>query len=172
MVLSVFALVVSLVVLPMVSARNPNAPGPGHAKSSLVNGHLYLCQEEDDGSIVEGGAWGTMVYTLSGPTFEFVFNGFGLEADLPYVLICAPPNGEPLKCLGGGVIVGDIAGQPKMQIQDEFETGDFTDAEILLVPSGDVRCNDGEILYINTDKYLYGQKLISFDDTDDSDEEN
>ena len=73
MVLSVFAMVVSLVVLPMVSAKNPNAPGPGHRKSGVVLGHLDLFQEKEDGSIVEGGAWGTMAYTLSGPTFEFVF---------------------------------------------------------------------------------------------------
>ena len=78
-ILAVVAVVVGLMVVPVIS-KGPS----GQAGKSNV-GHLYL-YEKDEGTweIIEGGAWGKMKYNLSGSTFDFVFNGHGLElhADL------------------------------------------------------------------------------------------
>ena len=60
----------------------------GQAGKSNV-AHLYLYQKDTEGdwSVVDGGAWGKMKYNLSGPTFDFVFNGHRLEPDTSYSLI-------------------------------------------------------------------------------------
>jgi len=58
----------------------------GPAGNSNV-GHLYLCEKDASWSIVPDGAWGKLKYNLSGPTFDFVFNGHGLQPNTPYSLI-------------------------------------------------------------------------------------
>ena len=70
----------------------------GQAGKSNI-GHLYLRQKDSDGadndpetaednwSIVDKGAWGKLKYNLSGPTFDFVFNGHRLEQGIEYSLI-------------------------------------------------------------------------------------
>ena len=81
-ILAVVAAVVGLMVVPVVS-QGPSGP----AGNSNV-GHLYLYEKNPDTwEIVDGGAWGKMKYNLSGPTFDFVFNGHGLEAGWSYTLI-------------------------------------------------------------------------------------
>ena len=76
-------LMLMLVMAVPVMAAGKN----GQAGKSNV-GHLYLSEKDPrTWAIVEDGAWGKMKYNLSGSTFDFVFNGQGLEADTGYSLI-------------------------------------------------------------------------------------
>lgn len=80
MVALVLAVAASLVATPVLAGKNGQA-----GKSNVA--HLYLYEKNASWEIVEDGAWGKMKYNLSGPTFDFVFNGHGLEAYTNYSLI-------------------------------------------------------------------------------------
>ena len=119
--------------------------------------------------IVEDGAWGKMKYNLSGSTFDFVFNGHGLEAGGDYTLIYYPDPwpGNGLICLGEGTAnpEGDV------HIASSVDTGDLpidTDendgAKIWLVLSDDVDCGNKMIGWSPTE-YLFEGDVIEFDDT-------
>jgi len=140
--------------------------------------HLYL-YEKTPGPltapwpIVEGGAWGKMTYNLSGFTFDFVFNGHGLEQGTEYTLIYYPDPwpGLDLICLGEGTVnaEGDV------HIAGSVNTGDLpTDvdnvplggAKIWLVLSDDINC-DVQFYGWNPTKYLFEGDVITFEDTND-----
>ena len=64
------------------------AKGPDGAAGKSNMAHLYLYEKNPaDWSIVDGGAWGKMTYNQSGPTFDYVFNGHGLQPNEKYSLI-------------------------------------------------------------------------------------
>ncbi|MCD6532624.1 MAG: hypothetical protein J7L25_00925 [Deltaproteobacteria bacterium] len=156
----------------------------GQAGKSNI-GHLYLYEKTDDGSddwpIVDGGAWGKMKYNLSGPEFNFVFNGHGLPIGQDYTLIYYPDpwpaNG--LICLGSGIVVEDeyVEGVGNVHIKGSVETGDlpiesdynYSDgAKIFLVPTDDVVCGDqGTMVGWHGELNLYEGAFITFDDTDE-----
>jgi len=124
-----------------------------------------------------------MKYNISGPEFDFVFNGHGLVPGDDYTLIYYPDpwpvNG--LICLGSGTVneEGDI------HIAASVDTGDLPavedenypeGAKIFLVLSDDVDCENqgmtnwtgpwpGNTVGINI--YLFEGEQITFDDTDD-----
>jgi len=153
-------------------------------KSNIA--HLYLYQktyvESDDWLIVEDGAWGKMKYNISGPEFDFVFNGHGLVSGDDYTLIYYPDpwDGSGLICLGNGTVneEGDV------HIAESVNTGDLPiasdenypdGAKIFLVLTEDVDCDNqfmpgwtgplpGNIEGENI--YLFEDELITFDDTD------
>ena len=147
--------------------------------------HLYLYQKWCDGSsdwpIVDPGAWGKMKYNLSGPEFDFVFNGHGLVPGTDYTLIYYPDPWPVtgLICLG----IGTVNGNGDIHIAASVDTGDLpidTDenlgAKIFLVLSSDVDC-DGQVMTNWTGPYpgnpdglniyLFEDEQITFDDTDD-----
>ena len=139
-------------------------------KSNIA--HLYLYEKDAGWVIVDGGAWGKMKYNQSGETFDFVFNGHGLEPGLDYTLIYYPDPwpGEGLICLGEGTVneEGDI------HIADSIDTGnlpaDFDDpeyegAKIWLVLSSDIECGVSMTGW-NPTEYLFEGEVINFDDTD------
>ena len=154
-------------------------------KSNIA--HLYLYQktyvdpEIGDYLDVEDGAWGKMKYNISGPEFDFVFNGHGLVPGDDYTLIYYPDPwpGTGLICLGSG-IVND---EGNIHIADSVNTGDlpaiddenYADgAKIFLVPTADVGDQEmsgwtgplpGNIEGENI--YLFEDELITFDDTDE-----
>ena len=84
----VVAMMTALIAAPVMAAGKNGQSG----KSNI--GHLYLWEKVRDDSapwpIVEDGAWGKMKYNLSGPTFDFVFNGHGLVQLKDYTLIYYP----------------------------------------------------------------------------------
>lgn len=170
--LSVF-FITGLLVTPSI------AKGPSKQAGDSNIGHLYLYEKaplSDDRAepweVVEGGMWGKMKYNLSGPTFDFVFNGHGLPVLQEYTLIYYPDPwpGAGLICLGSGltsdvVICGldaidcmpDDGGN--IHIAESVETGGDlpidadanslegdaegdSGAKIFLVPSGDVDCEN------------------------------
>jgi hypothetical protein len=146
--------------------------------------------------IVEGGMWGKMKYNLSGPTFDFVFNGHGLPIGQEYTLICYPGSGTGLICLGSGIVIGceedciDGDSSGNIHIKGSVNTGDLpieedenygNGARILLVPSSDIGCALSDVDYASSDvdcemkemkrwtedANLYEGALITFDDTDE-----
>ena len=179
MMVAVVVFVTGLLVIPsMAKEKGPNGPA---GKSNV--GHLYLYEKINDGSddwpIVEGGMWGKMKYNLSGPTFDFVFNGHDLPIGQEFTLIYYPDpwpaNG--LICLGSGIVVECEYGVGNIHIKGSVDTGDLpiesdnnyeNGAKIFLVPSDDVDCK-GQVMigWTGDDANLYEGALITFDDTDE-----
>jgi len=142
-------------------------------KSNIA--HLYL-HEKDPGTwdIVPDGAWGKMKYNLSGETFDFVFNGHGLEAGEDYTLIYYPDDwpGNGLICLGSGT----VNEEGNIHIADSVNTGDLPieadanypdGAKIWLVLSADVDCDNHLMIGWDPTEYLFEYDLITFDYIDE-----
>ena len=152
--------------------------------------HLYLYEKNpDDWSIVEDGAWGKMTYRPSGKTLRYVFTGHGLEPGVAYTLIYYPDPwpGDGLVCLGsatanpgGQVHIRDRVDEIDIPM-DGDENAQSTEGEendedskvggkIWLVLSEDVDCEDDEdgtkMVAWNPTEYLFEYDLITFDDTD------
>lgn len=144
--------------------------GPA-GKSNVAHLELY---EKDPGTweIVPGGAWGKMKYNLSGPEFDFVFNGHDLEADVDYTLIYYPDKAgnpwprEDIICLGSGTANGG----GEVHIANSVATGDLPDggvdlnvgAKIWLVLTEDIDCDTCEMSGWNPTEYLFEYDLITF----------
>ena len=133
-------------------------------KSNIA--HLYLYEKDPvTWEIVEDGAWGKMKYNLSGETFDFVFNGHGLEPGLHYHIIYYPDPwpGEGLICLGGSTVNED----GDVHIAVSFDIDDLEDAKIWLVLTNDVDCSGLGMLEWNPSEYLFEYDLINFDYTEE-----
>lgn len=127
-------------------------------KSNIA--HLYLHEKDPDTWIIEeDGAWGKMKYNISGPEFDFVFNGHGLEVGKDYTLIVYYGEEWPGAdiCLGSGTVNtdGDI------HIAESEVIGSLADAKIWLVLSEDL---DGCLMGAwNPTEYLFEYDVITFD---------
>jgi hypothetical protein len=161
-----------------VLSQKPNAPS---GNSNMA--HLYLAEKNPANWVpVPGGAWGKMVYTTSGASFGFVFNGHKLDSDIAYTLMYYPDPwpGNGAICLGQGV--GDASGN--VHIQGNLKTGDLpvasdqnatsgtttydsqqTGAKIWLVLSSDVSCSGHHIVSWHPTEYLFEMHLINFTQT-------
>jgi hypothetical protein len=172
------AVLIATMVLTMSVTVYAKKEGAGQSGKSNT-GHLYL-REKDPATweMVDDGAWGKMKYNLSGPEFGFVFNGHGLEPEEEYTLIYYPDPwpGTGLICLGSGVADED----GNVHIKESVDTGDMPadsdendGAKIWLVLSGDVDCDDDDpqIVGWQPEEYLFEYDLITFDDTDDTDDD-
>ena len=148
------------------------AVGPSKPAGKSDVAHLYLHQKDPgDWLIVEDGAWGKMKYNTSGSTFDFVFNGHGLEPDTMYTLIYYPDPwpGEGLICLGNGT----VNDEGNIHIMGSVNTGDLPiasdendGAKIWLILTSDVDCDGQFMTGWSPDDYLFEYDLITFDDTD------
>jgi len=168
--LAILALIAVLGCSTAVSVVSAGPSGPA-GKSNV--GHLYLYEKDPSTwQIVPGGAWGKMKYNLSGPTFQFVFNGHGLVPGSNYTLMYYPDPwpGNGLICFGSGT----ANGYGDVHIQGAVNTGDLPaasdanypgGAKIWLVLSSDVSCGTAMVGW-NPTEYLFEYKLITFDDTD------
>jgi len=164
--LAILILGLCLVASPALAGRNGPAGGSN-------TGHLDLYEKDcGDWTIIEGGASGRMTYNLSGPTFDFVFNGHGLEPGTAYTLIYYP---DPWP--GNGLIVlgsGTANGGGNVHIANSVDTGDLPaandtneGAKIWLVLSADVDTANHKMGAWNCAEYLFEYDLITFEDTDD-----
>jgi hypothetical protein len=180
MIVLVTLLLVSLVAAPALAGKGGGGNGGGGKGGGKKNGpsgnsnvgHLYLYEKDPTTwDPVEEGAWGKMQYRLSGPKFDFVFNGHGLEPDFEYTLLYYPDPwpGSGLICLGDGVVneFGDV------HVANEVDTGDLPSeadenegAKIWLVLTTDVDCDGRLMVGWNPTEYLFEADLIAFDDTD------
>jgi hypothetical protein len=163
-----FALVIvmSLMLSPAFAKGKSDPAG----KSNV--GHLYLYEKDSETwEIVEGGAWGKMKYNLSGPTFDFVFNGHSLAIGQDYTLIYYPDPwpGEGLICLGSGKankggnvhIIGSVdTGDLPNEIDENYPDG----AKIWLVLTDDVDCDQAKMVGWDASAYLFEYDLITFEE--------
>ena len=169
LILVLIVLLIGALTVGVLAGKN----GPA-GKSNIA--HLYLYEKDaDTWEIVEDGAWGKMKYNLSGSTFDFVFNGHGLEIleiGLEYTLIYYPDPwpGTGLICLGSGTVneEGDIHIMGSVDTGNLPAEGDENEgAKIWLVLSDDVDCENAEMIGWTPLEYLFEYDLITFDDTDE-----
>ena len=165
-------LVLGLCALPAL-AKGPNGPA---GKSNTA--HLYLYEKDPSGSwpIVEDGAWGKMKYNLSGPTFDFVFNGHELEAYEDYSLIYYAdpwPGDNPGALIASGTSneFGDIHLGGSVDLGMDLPCWPDANyccpggAKIWLVLSDDYDDVEAEMTGWNPTEYLFEHNLITYDDT-------
>ena len=167
-------LVITLAVI-LVSALAAGALAAGKTgpagKSNTA--HLYLYEKDAvTWDIVADGAWGKMKYNLSGPTFDFVFNGHGLEAGVDYTLIYYAdpwPGDNPGASIASGTTnsFGDIHLMGSKELNMDLPTPPDTNllgAKIWLVLSSDY--DGSKMVGWTPAEYLFEYNLITFDDTD------
>ncbi|MBI4479314.1 MAG: hypothetical protein HY651_04765 [Acidobacteria bacterium] len=148
-----------------------NGPTGPAGKSNTA--HLYLFEKDNTTwQIVPEGAWGKMRYNLSGPSFDFVFNGHRLLTGDNYTLIYAPDPWPqyPLFCFGSGTV--DSYGN--IHIAGSAQPGDLPivadsnypgGAKLWLVWTSDVDCTLKQFVGWNGTEYLFEYNKITFDQT-------
>jgi len=162
--------ITSILVLTGILSGTAIAQGPHGQAGGSNEAHLYLHEKDPNTwEIIEDGAWGKMKYILEGTTFDFVFNGHGLEPEEEYNLIYYPDPwpGSGLICLGFGI--ANNGGN--IHIQASVDTGDMPaeyddnypdGAKIWLVLSEDVDCENAQMVGWNPTEYLFEHNLIIF----------
>lgn len=185
----VVAVIAGCVATPVLAGKHGSA-----GKSNVA--HLYLYEKycASDWSIVPGGAWGKLKHNLSGPTFDFVFNGHGLVPGTDYSLIYYAdpwPGNHPGALIASGTADADgnlhLAGSPDLNTDlpnpadanyGLTDCGDVNTpgnpplpfpcngAKIWLVPTTDYNASTNSMVAWNCTEYLYENLLIRYDDTD------
>lgn len=134
--LAVFVSVViaGLLAVPFVSGGNSGTSGNSNTA------HLYLYEKDPSTwDVIEDGAWGKMTYLLSGPEFQYVFNGHHLKGDgvntigVSYSLIYYPDGwpGTGLIVLGSGMTEEELCpyeyyeGLGYLHLEGVVNTGDL-----------------------------------------------
>jgi hypothetical protein len=174
----VLAVPLVLAVPTPVRTYDPYAKGNGQAGKSNI-AHLYLVEKNpSDWMIVPDGAWGKMKYNLAGPTFDFVFNGHGLEPDTSYTLIYYAdpwPGNNPGAYIASGTSDNDgnihLAGSVDLgtDIPNPSDGNYPLGGKIWLVLSNDYNSGNaqtGPMTGWNPTEYLFEYDLIKYDDTD------
>lgn len=139
-----FVAVALVAVMPAFAAKNGVA-----GKSETA--HLYLYEKNNsDWSIVEGGAWGKLMYKD-----DFVFNGHKLVPGQNYTLIryLDPWASHVATCLGSAV--ANEGGE--VHIQGTMKEGG---PKVWLVLSKDVNCESEKMTAWHGPSYLYEYQLI------------
>ena len=164
-----------LSVVSVIVADSAVADKNGQAGQSNI-AHLYLYEKDpSDWTIVENGAWGKMKYNQSGPAFDYVFNGHGLEPDTGYSLIYYAdpwPGNNPGAFIASGIsnaggnihLSGSV--DPGMDLPDSSDDNYPNGAKIWLVLSNDYDSGNSKMIGWNPTEYLFEHNLITFDDTD------
>ncbi|MDD2777908.1 MAG: hypothetical protein PHS47_04180 [Methanocellales archaeon] len=168
-------LVVATMVMSVAVVGTATAAKNGQAGKSNI-AHMYLYEKDpSDWSIVDGGAWGKMQYNLAGPTFDFVFNGHGLEPNTEYSLIY---YGDPWPGNHPGALIASGASNEGgnihlacsvdlgMDLPDPADANYPTGAKIWLVLSSDYGASTNAMKAWNPTEYLFDGPLITYDDTD------
>ena len=174
------AALASLLTVSVVLAKfNMGEHGGGKYKTQAGQSdtaHLYLFEKDPDGwNIVKRGAWGKMRFNFSGSTFDFVFNGHGLESNTNYTLIYYAdpwPGDNPGAYIANGTANpgGNIHLRGSIDLQ--LDLPDLSDenypdgAKIWLVLSSDYDAENKKMTAWNPTEYLFEHNLITYDDTD------
>jgi len=173
------ALVLSVIlVLTLVSSAaladkgdNPSYHREGGVGNSNVGfQHYYQLIWEFDPNTgwnwteaVWDGAWGKMKFNLAGPTFDFDFNGHGLQPDTRYALVRAEDAAPPLTILARGTT--NEGGNIHISGSYDFQE-DLSNPQIWLI-LGDHVNDDGWWTDFTPDAYLFDQEpSLEYDDTD------
>jgi len=169
-VLCIIVLSLIAVVVPVI------AKGPSGKAGKSNTAFLYLYEKDADWQIVDGGAWGKLKYNLSGPEFEYLLNGHGLEADTDYSLIyyLEPQTTWPWPVTvidsgttnrGGNI---NLKGSVDLGMDLDGPADDYNPeggAKIWLVLTDDIV--GGSLSGWNPTEYLFENNLIKYDDTDE-----
>ncbi len=115
-----------------------------------------------------GGAYATLTYWQSGPTFRFRIDAQSLPPNSTYVLVQFndPWPGTPAEDLATVLtdVNGDIAlGWTEYELNRDLLTGE---PKIWLVPDGHVDTTQDQFTQYVPAEYLFETDLLSFDDTD------
>jgi len=177
-----FVLVVAALVLALptaVLAAKPDKGLKGLTGQAGQSNMAFVELWEKDATtweIVEDGAWGKLKYNLEGSTFDFVFNGHGLEADTEYSLIYYAdpwPGDNPGALIASGTSNewSDIhlmgSAELGMDLPDPSDANYVTDpdgAKIWLVLSSDYDADECKMTGWNPAEYLFEYDLITYDD--------
>ena len=132
-----------------------------------LNGELRLENKDPDGwYIIDDGKFGDLTYNVMGETFDYTFNGYGLD-DIAYSLIYYP---DPWPGTGLIVIDSGTASGGTLALAGSADIGSIPigsdvnpGAKIWLVPSADVGA--GQMGAWNPTSYLFETALIEYTDT-------
>ena len=170
-VLLIAAAILAVLILGASSVMAAKGDNPANDKEEGVGeanvAFLYLYEKDADWEIVWDGAWGKMKFNLYCNTFDFLFNGHGLEANTDYSLIYYPEPQTtwpwPVTVLAGGT--SNDGGNIHLAGSYDFNA-DLENAKIWLVLTDDIV--DGSISGWNPSEYLFEHDLISYDHCDDT----
>jgi len=177
----IFAILTVVLVLALPTAVLAAKPDQGlkglKGQAGRSNVAFVELWEKDPSTweIVEDGAWGKLKYNLEGPTFDFVFNGHGLEVGANYTLIYYAdpwPGNNPGALIANGTANDEgnihLAGSLDlgMDLPDSGD-GNYPDgAKVWLVLSDDYDGATCQMTGWNPTEYLFEYDLISYNDTD------
>jgi hypothetical protein len=138
---------------------------PVAAKQSVERSanHLYLYEKDSTWAVVDGGAWGKMMYKDD----MFVFNGHGLTPNTDYALInYVDPWGEqdnPVLGYGETNRGGNVNINGDMITLIPGTVNNITGIKIWLVPTSNLNINSDEMASFNgwhPTEYLFEENLI------------
>ena len=177
----IFAILTVVLVLALPTAVLAAKPDQGlkglKGQAGRSNVAFVELWEKDPSTweIVEDGAWGKLKYNLEGPTFDFVFNGHGLEVGANYTLIYYAdpwPGNNPGALIANGTANDEgnihLAGSLDlgMDLPDSGD-GNYPDgAKVWLVLSDDYDGATCQMTGWNPTEYLFEYDLITYNDTD------
>ena len=140
----------------------------GHIGQAGKSNNAFMELWEKDSEtwdINPDGAWGKLKYSLTGTTFDFHFNGHGLEPLTEYALVYYPDPWPGTGLIIFGTAIANEDGN--ILIKGSAEIGDLPidedendEAKIWLVLSGDA--GEGEMAGWNPGEYLFEYDLITF----------
>jgi hypothetical protein len=177
----IFAILAVVLVLALPTAALAAKPDQGlkglKGQAGRSNVAFVELWEKDPSTweIVEDGAWGKLQYNLEGPTFDFVFNGHGLEIGTNYTLIYYAdpwPGNNPGTSIASGTSneEGDIhlAGSMDlgMDLPDPVDENYPDGAKIWLVLSDDYDETTCQMTAWNPTEYLFEYDVIAYNNTD------
>lgn len=163
------AIAASFMASPAFAAKDTPANDRSGGVGNSNNAFLYLYEKDPATWNISWGdemAWGKMKFNLEGQTFDFLFNGHGLQASTNYSLIYYPMPQEtwphPVIVLATGMSndEGDIHLDGSVELEQDL-SGD----KIWLVLNLDIV--GGALSGWNPSEYLFEHNLISYDYTGD-----
>ena len=189
--------VVMVLALGLAVAAAPPDKGLKGLKGPAGNSNVAfveLWEKDAAWQIVEDGAWGKLKYNLEGPTFDFVFNGHGLEANTEYSLIYYADFEDRYNVWGGnnpGALIAsgtsngggnihlmgpvelsmDLPCSPDANIDIHDYSGppdnyvNAHGAKIWLVPSSDYDAVAKKVTAWSPSRFLFETDLITYTDT-------
>ena len=142
--------------------------GVGSSNVGFVHYYQLIWEQLPDGTwqwteVVWNGAWGKLKFNLAGPTFDFLFNGHGLQPNTEYALVRATGAAPPLTILASGTTNG--GSQIHLAGSHDFQE-DLSNPQIWLVLGEHVN-DDGWWADFTPNEYLFDQEpSLDYDDTD------
>jgi len=154
----------------MLLQTNADPPSPEWPSDMRV---LRLENKNPWDPITGDGIYGILTYDCKKTTFDYTFEGYGLD-DVAYDLIYYAdpwPGDHPGALIGSGTASGSrlsLSGNPDlgMDLPDPADWNHPDGAKIWLVTASDYNETTKEMTAWNPADYLFEMRLITYDDTD------